>query len=152
MKLLLTSCLLSLPLAATSYTYEEKAVAAILMGEAWSEGTEGMTAVAEVIHQRSVDKKQTPLQVVAARRGRVHAFSCLNGTTLGALIAKFNRKADYETALQIAQTVCQAPEKLPGLTLSANHFTRATEQPAWATAKQPVVIIGAHAFYKLKSY
>jgi spore germination cell wall hydrolase CwlJ-like protein len=146
------SCLFGLPLAANCHTYEEKAVAAVLMGEAWSEGIQGMTAVAEVIHQRSLDKKKTPLQVVMARGGRVHAFSCLNGTTMGALITRYSRKADYDKALEIAQAVCEEPDKLPGLTQAANHFTLATEQPYWAYGKQPVVIIGQHAFYKLKSY
>ncbi len=148
----LASCLFGIPLAANGHTYEEKAVAAVLMGEAWSEGTQGMLAVAEVIHQRSLDKKKTPLQVVTARGGRVHAFSCLNGTTLGALITRYSRKADYEKALEIAQAVCEEPDKLPGLTQAANHFTLATEQPYWAYGEQPVVIIGQHAFYKLKRY
>ena len=151
-KWFLASCLLSQPLAAVGHTYEEQAVAAVLMGEAWSEGTQGMMAVAEVIHQRSVDKKKTPLQVVTVRRGPVHAFSCLNGTTLGALISRYSRKADYDKALQIAQAVCQEPDKLPGLTHAANHFTRATEKPFWASGSQPIAIIGQHAFYKLKSY
>jgi N-acetylmuramoyl-L-alanine amidase len=141
-----------LPFPAYCQTYEEKAVAAILMAEAWSEGTQGMMAVAEVIHQRSVEKQRTPLQVISTHRGGVHTFSCLNGTTMDALIEKFSGKADYDKALDIAQTLCQTPENLPGLTHSANHFTLATEQPYWAYGKQPVAVIGRHAFYKLESY
>ena len=152
MKWWLTFCLAGTHLAALGQTYEEKAVAAVLMGEAWSEGGQGMTAVAEVIHQRALEKGRTPLQVVAARRGRVHAFSCLNGTTLDRLIEKFGSVPDFSHALELAQTVCEAPARLPGLARSANHFTRATERPYWAAGQRPVAIIGQHAFYWLKHY
>ena len=137
---------------APAQSQQEQAVAAVLMGEAWSEGAKGMTAVAEVIHQRSKDKGWTPFQVVTARRGRVHAFSCLNGTTIDLLIAKFKTQPDYEKALQIANTACQRPEQLPGLTKTADHYSRAEEQPYWAKNHQPVVIVGRHAFYKIKKY
>jgi N-acetylmuramoyl-L-alanine amidase len=133
-------------------TYEEQVVAAVLMGEAWSEGKQGMTAVAEVIHQRAKEKGRTPLQVVSAHRGRVHAFSCLNGTTPDDLIAKFRPKSDYQTALQIARTACHSPNDLPGITKAANHFTRTDEKPYWAEGQQPVAIIGQHAFYRLERY
>ena len=130
-------------------TYEEHAIAAVLMGEAWSEGTQGMTAVAEVIHQRSKDKRWTPLRVVTSSRGRVHAFSCLNGTTIDQLISKFKVQPDYEKALQIAKVTCQNPATLPGITKEADHYSRVEERPYWAKGQQPVAIIGRHAFYKL---
>ena len=57
MKCLLTFCLLGLPLAVIGETYQEKAIAAVLMGEAWSEGARGMTVVAEVIHQRAIENR-----------------------------------------------------------------------------------------------
>jgi N-acetylmuramoyl-L-alanine amidase len=152
MKLTLAMLLCLLPLTAPAQTYQEEAVAAVLMGEAWSEGTRGMTAVAEVIHQRAAEKGRTPLQVVAFHRGPVHAFSCLNGTTLDRLIRKFSPEPDFQQALQLAETVCHEPDRLPGLTRAANHYTRATERPAWAAGKHPVAIIGRHAFYRLKHY
>ena len=139
-------------LIATAQSQEEQAVAAVLMGEAWSEGVTGMTAVAEVIHQRSKDKKWTPFQVITAHRGRVHAFSCLNGTTVDQLVMKFKAQPDYEKALQIAKTACQRPEQLPGLAKTADHYSRVEEQPYWAKGHEPVVVIGRHAFYKLKKY
>jgi spore germination cell wall hydrolase CwlJ-like protein len=141
-----------LPGGSCGQTYEEQAVAAILMAEAWSEGEQGMTAVAEVIHQRAKEKRRTPLAVVSARRGRYHAFSCLNGTTLEQLIQKFRAQPDYQKALRIANTACQTPEQLPGITNAATHFTRKTEQPYWAKDQQPVAVIGRHAFYKLERY
>ena len=133
-------------------TYEEQAVAAVLMGEAWSEGVRGMTAVAEVIHQRALEKDRTPLQIVAARRRGVHAFSCVNGSTLRRLISKFKQESDFQQALRLAQMVCQSPSQLPGLAKSANHFTVATERPYWTKGLHPVAIIGRHAFYRLDNY
>jgi spore germination cell wall hydrolase CwlJ-like protein len=152
MKWLLTCCLCGLRLTVPGQTHEAQAVAVVLMGEARSEGARGMTAVAEVIHQRAMEKGQTPLQVVTARRGRVHAFSCLNGTTLDRLIRRFSPNPDYPQALQLAQAVCQTPDRLPGLARGANHFTRATERPYWAKGKRPVAVIGRHAFYRLQPY
>ena len=148
--LLIALC--SFALACRGQTYEEEAVAAVLMAEAWSEGVQGMTAVAEVIHQRAKEKSRTPLQVVTAHRGRIHAFSSLNGTTVDRLISRFKTEADYQKALQIAKTTCETPDQLPGLTKAANHYSRAEEQPYWAKGHQPVAVIGRHAFYKLKHF
>jgi hypothetical protein len=152
MKWLLTFCLWGLLLTARGATYEERGVAAVIMGEAWSDGVPGMTGVAEVIHQRSVEKDKTPLQIVSASRGRFHAFSCLNGTTLDRLIHKFSPEPDYQKVLQLAETTCRTPALLPGLTKFANHYTRTTERPYWARGHRPVAIIGRHAFYRLEHY
>ncbi len=152
MKWMLTLYMCSTALTVLGQTYQEQSVAAVLMGEAWSEGVRGMTAVADVIHQRAVEKGWTPLQVVSAQRGRIHAFSCVNGTSLDGLIQKFSGKPDYRQALQIAQTLCQTPDRLPDLTNAANHYTRATEHPYWARGISPVAVIGHHAFFKLKNY
>lgn len=152
MKWVIILCLYGLQVGAQAATYEERAVAAVLMGEAWSEGAAGMTAVAEVIHQRAVEKRQAPLRIISAFRGRIHAFSCLNGTTLSRLIWKFDEESDYQKALQLAQVTCQTPARLPGLAKSANHYTRTTERPYWAKGHRPVAIIGRHAFYRLEHY
>ena len=87
-----------MPAVQRTVTYEEQSVAAVLMGEAWSDGSRGMTAVAEVIHQRAVEKHQTPLEVISVHRGKVHAFSCLNHTTMNHLIDKFSHEPDYQRA------------------------------------------------------
>jgi spore germination cell wall hydrolase CwlJ-like protein len=152
MKWLLAYFICGLPLTVVGATYEERAIASVLMGEAWGEGTPGMTAVAEVIHQRTVDKKQTPLQVISVRQGKYHAFSCLNGTTVDHLIAKYTSQPEFEKALHIAQIACEVPSGLPGISNSADHFTRVDERPYWARGRKPVAIIGQHAFYKLKRY
>ena len=143
---------LLLALPALAQTYQEKVVAAVLMGEAWGEGERGMIAVAEVINQRSKDQGKTPLQVVMHRVGRTPAFSCLNGTTSDKLVQKFKRESAYQTALQVARVACQTPEKLPGLTRRATHFTRTKERPWWAKNQKPVVVIGNHSFYRMAHY
>ena len=127
-------------------------MAAVLMGEAWSEGVRGMTAVADVIHERAVEKGWTPLRVVSEHKGRVHAFSCVNGTSLNHLINKFRDKKDFKGALRIATMVCECPGHLPRLVRSANHCTLAAEHPKWAKGKVPVAVVGHHAFYKLKYF
>jgi Cell Wall Hydrolase len=152
MKWLVTIVLAGLPLTSLAVTHEEQAVAAVLMGEAWSDGARGMTAVGEVIHQRAVEKKETPLQVLSAHRGKIHAFTCLNGTTPELLIQKFILEPDYHKALQIAQEVCESPAQLPGLVCCATHYTRTSEHPYWARGQRPVAIIGRHSFYKLEHY
>jgi hypothetical protein len=152
MKWLLTFFLAGLPLRVLGAPYQEDAIAAVLMGEAWSEGERGMTAVAEVIHQRAIEKGKLPLEIVSARCGRVHVFSCLNGTTLDRLIRKFSREPDFQKARQIARIACETPGLLPGIARSANHYTCAHERPYWAKGKQPVALIGRHAFYRLKHY
>ncbi len=152
MKWLMAYFLCGLPLTVLGSTYEERAVASVLMGEAWCEGAPGMTAVAEVIHQRTVDKKQTPLQIITVHHGKVHAFSCLNGTTVDNLIDKFSVQPAYACALHIAQVLCEVPAALPGIANSADHFTRVDERPYWARGKRPVAIIAQHAYYKLKHY
>ena len=144
-------CLL-LTLPALAQPYQEKVVAAVLMGEAWGEGERGMVAVAEVINQRSKDQDKTPLQVVTHRKGSVHAFSCLSGTTPDSLVKKFSREAAYQTALKVARLVCQTPEKLPGISRQATHFTNKKERPWWAKDRKPVAVIGNHAFYKMARY
>lgn len=152
MKRLITICLCALHGSALAATYEERGVAAVLMGEAWSEGSQGMTAVAEVIHQRAVDKGKTPLQTILAHRGQYHAFSSLNGTSLDRLIEKFTPQPDFQKALRIAEMACETPAQLPGLSKAADHFTRSSERPYWARGHRPVAVIGQHAFYKLAQY
>ena len=152
MKWLMAYFLWGLPLTLSAATYQEKAVASVLMGEARREGAPGMTAVADVIRQRTLDKKQTPLQVISVHRGKVHAFSCLNGTTIDHLIDKFAVQPSYPCALHIAQVLCEAPASLPAIANAADHFTRIDERPYWARGKRPVAIIGEHAFYKLIHY
>jgi spore germination cell wall hydrolase CwlJ-like protein len=131
-------------------TYEQRVVAAVIAGEASNQGRVGMVAVAEVIHQRVDESGWTPFRVVTHgnRRG-TYAFSCLNRTTPPALVRKWHSDPSYETALKLAQLLCETPEKLPDTTRSANFFTRVGEKPEWARGRKPVVVIKDHAFYRI---
>jgi hypothetical protein len=55
-------------------TREEKVIAITILAEARGEGTEGMAAVAAVIAQRSIERKQTFQKVCLAK----YQFSCWN--------------------------------------------------------------------------
>ncbi len=126
-------------------SYEQKAVAAVLMGEARGEGEKGMTAVAEVIHQRAKIWDASALWVVT----RPKHFSCLNDTSLSRLIGRFRDHSRFPTALKIAKTMLSEPQRLPGLTRGATHFATITSSPYWTEGQRPVAVIGNHVFYKL---
>ncbi len=134
-----------LPLVATAQPYQHKVVAAVILGEAACQGTDGMMAVGEVISQRAKLSRLTPLQVVCKRK----AFSCLNGRTPDQLVRKQSKQAEYAEALRVARLVVDAPQRLPGIARGATHFTRADERPRWARGVRPVLVLKDHAFYKL---
>ena len=115
------------------------------MAEAWGEGREGMTAVAEVIRNRADEWGLSPLAVVK----RVKHFSCLNSTTPERLVRKFHRKPDFVLALEIARIAYNTPQNLPGFSCGATHFHDHSMTPYWASGKQPVAIIGNLSFYRL---
>lgn len=133
------------PLLTGAQTYQQKVVAAVLMGEAWNQGKVGMEAVGEVIYRRSVLSGRTPLAVVC----RPKAFSCLNGRKPEALIRKFAGQPDFQVALGIAKVITDAPHRLPGITQGATHFTRVDERPSWARGTRPLLVLNDHAFYRL---
>lgn len=143
------AALLLLCTALSAQTYQEKVVAAVIMGEASIEGARGMYAVAEVINRRSQISHKTPYQIVTASRGRIHAFSCMNGTTPERMVQKFQTWDSWPIAIQIAHVTCTAPNRLPNYTNRATHFTRKTERPWWARGKRIVAVVGNHAFYRL---
>lgn len=120
-----------------------EAVAAVLIAEAGGETNrvEAMTAVCEVIRTRCKERKQTPLEVVVARK----QFSCLNKTTIDALIVKSKKHKAWAKACEIAA----GPETQ--LTKGANHYCAGwvVKQTKWARERTPVVMIGRHVFYKL---
>ncbi len=142
------SALLSSELAAVQPprgTYGQQVVAAVLMAEAWGEGEKAMTAVAEVIAQRSKSWKLSPLAVVKRKRH----FSCLNSVRPEDLIRKYHRQRDFAKALEISRTLYNEPHKLPGLAREATHFHDDSMTPYWARNEEPVRVIGKLRFYKL---
>lgn len=126
-------------------TYGQQVVAAVLMAEAWGEGRTGMTAVAEVIRTRADEWAISPLAVVK----RVKHFSCLNTVRPEALVRKFHRQPDFVLALEIARTLYNKPQELPGCARGATHFHDHSKTPYWASGERPVAIIGNLSFYRL---
>lgn len=135
--------LLLFPRMACASTYGQRIVAAVLMGEARGEGEIGMTAVAEVIHNRAVESGKSPLEVVTIPR----KFTCLNGTTPEGLYRKFYRLKLYATALNIARKCYNEPSKLPNLTKGATFYDHKNNRPFWAVDMNLVASVGNHNFY-----
>lgn len=146
MKTTLILAFLAAAFTCRSQTYQHKVVAAVILGEAACQGRAGMIAVGEVISRRAQLRGQSPLAVVTTRK----AFSCLNRMTPEQLVRKQSRQPGYAEALRIAQVAVDAPERLPGITRGATHFTRSDERPTWARGVRPVLILGDHAFYRLR--
>jgi spore germination cell wall hydrolase CwlJ-like protein len=126
-------------------------IAAVLVAEASSEGTNGMKLVAEVIQQRMRDKGWSALKVVLAGRRGNRAFSCLNCRTLEQLRAAARKDRNYGYALRLARLL-ELSQALGHGARGANHYTRKEERPYWAVGRKPVVIAGHHAFYRLEHY
>lgn len=128
-----------------SATWEEKVVAAVIMGEARGEGESGMIAVGEVIHQRSVERHQTPVRVVTDKG----EFASKVGKTAVQMVQSYSKERGYATALRVAHLVCHCPDKLPGITKSANYFDNKGRHPWWASSGVRVATIGNHVFYRV---
>jgi len=137
--------LLLLAWSCLGQTWQDYAVAAVICGEAASEGQVGMKAVAEVIQTRCAIKHVTPYQTVT----RPWAFSSLNGTTIPALVRKWEIQPGYPEAVSLAMTIGHITG---GITHGATHFTRSYERPNWTRHKRPVAIIGQHSFYRLNRW
>ena len=138
---------LSAKAGSQSYTYGQRIVAAVLMGEAAGEGEAGMVAVAEVVRNRAVEHGWSPVQVVCQKR----AFSCLNGKTAEQLYQEHCRSALFKTALRIAKTLHDSSQDLPATTRGATFYDLRDAKPPWLCEVRRVAIIGQHAFYVAKS-
>ena len=138
--------LLTAPCGAASF--DQRLVAAVLMAEAQGEGIVGMTAVGEVIANRSAKRRKPPGLVVR----EAHQFSPLNRTTPRELVSRYEKMPLYQEALRIANTVIQTPAALPGLTAGADHFEHiGAPTPYWARGRTPVAFVGRHRFWLLSS-
>lgn len=146
MKTTLILAFLAVAFTCRGQTYQHKVVAAVILGEAACQGHIGMVAVGEVISRRAQLHNQSPLAVVTTHK----AFSCLNRLTPEQLVRKQSQQPGYDEALRIARLTVDAPERLPGITRGATHFTRTDERPVWARGIRPVLVLGDHAFYRLR--
>jgi hypothetical protein len=138
--------LLAAPLPAQVIS-EQELIAAVLIGEAGSNSNErdwkpfyNMQAVLEVIWKRHLERKQTFWEVLTQPK----QFSCLNGITPQALIAKSRKHRNWLAAYYLA-------DEMPKTRLAkgANHFHEISVHPKWARGRKPVAVIGKHKFFKL---
>ena len=125
-------------------TWQDRCVAAVLIGEAGNQGTNGLLAIMEVIHNRVTLNGRTAYQNISKPK----QFSCLNGTTPELLYRKYRNHFMYSTALAITAL---PSTQMPGWTKGAVCFTRKTEKPSWSKRMNHVATIGDHAFYSLRT-
>ena len=143
MKTILAASLIAFAaFAEPTLTKEQQVIALTLLAEARGEGTEGMEAVAMVIKQRMVNRKQTASQVCLAPK----QFSCWNGKTSDDL-----RHLWKSPAAPDAIEVVRRFGKLDAAAIGhADHYCTVKIKPYWAKGKTPVAVIGNHKFFKLR--
>jgi N-acetylmuramoyl-L-alanine amidase len=128
--------------AQSGLTKEQKVVAITILAEARGEGDTGMGAVAAVIAQRAIDRKQTWQKVCLAK----WQFSCWNGKKISDLDHLLD-VPQAEMAIYLAKNMHRIDRSKIG---NANHYyADYIKAPYWAKGKKPVKKIGHHIFYKL---
>lgn len=125
-------------------TYGQRIVAAVLVAEAGIEGTNGMIAIAEVI-RTSADQRGISMLSEVSRERRYTPVWRAGG--VDNLWLKHSRSPYYKSALEIARTAYNTPEKLPGITKGATFFHLSNMPPYWAKSMKPVAVVGRHVFY-----
>lgn len=114
-------------------------VAATLIFEAGGErDARAMHAVNEVIHNRSASRRIAADRVCLQRL----QFSCWNGISADAGIAKAKKHAKWNSAVQIASA------RPTNYTSGSDHYHTLKVKPSWRTRLTKTVIIGNHIFYK----
>ena len=118
-------------------------VALTILAEARGEGEREMAAVACVIRQRAEERNLSFEQVCLQK----WQFSCWNGQAAKDLKHLLNEpQARYALWLEANMDKLK-PEALG----NANHYhaTWMRKLPYWAKGKNPVKVVGQHAFYRL---
>ncbi len=121
-------------------------VAAVLIAEAGGEGTNGLSAVAEVIRRRVELGEPSPASVVK-RKGQ---FSVLNGVSPRSLWQRTVPHPLYLEAWRLAGVLYERPDSLPRQTQDADHFCHKGARPYWSKGHRPSLTIGNHDFYRLR--
>ena len=115
-------------------------VAATLIAEAGGErDSRAMHAVAEVIYNRSISRKLSPMQVCLQRK----QFSCWNGKDVETEIEKAKKHKKWANALQIAQNLGST-----NYTKNAQFYHTTKINPSWNKKMLATVTIENHKFYK----
>ena len=128
--------------AQSGLTKEQKVVAITILAEARGEGDKGMGAVAAVIAQRAIDRKQTWEKVCLTK----YQFSCWNGKKISDLDHLLD-VPQAEMAIYLAKNMHRIDRSKIG---NANHYyADYIKAPYWAKGETPTVKIGRHIFYRL---
>ena len=128
--------------ASSGLTKEQKVVAITILAEARGEGDKGMGAVAAVIAQRAIDRKQTWEKVCLTK----YQFSCWNGKKISDLDHLLD-VPQAEMAIYLAKNMHRIDRSKIG---NANHYyADYIKAPYWAKGEKPTVKIGRHIFYRL---
>jgi spore germination cell wall hydrolase CwlJ-like protein len=115
-------------------------VATTLIAEAGGERDfRAMSAVAEVIYNRSLARKLSPMQVCLQRK----QFSCWNGKDVQSEIDKAKKHKKWSNALQIAQNLGST-----NYTKNAQFYHTTKINPSWNKKMLATVTIENHIFYK----
>ena len=118
-------------------------VALTILAEARGEGRDGMSAVACVIAQRSLNRNLTPEQVCLQK----WQFSCWNGKSEQDLDHLYKSPmADW--ALYLEENIHSMNRAKVGF--ADHYYADWIKAPYWATGRTPTITIGKHLFYKLK--
>ena len=128
--------------ASSELSRQQKVVAITILAEARGEGDKGMGAVAAVIAQRAIDRKQTWEKVCLTK----YQFSCWNGKKISDLDHLLD-VPQAEMAIYLAKNMHRIDRSKIG---NANHYyADYIKAPYWAKGETPTVKIGRHIFYRL---
>ena len=128
--------------ASSELSRQQKVVAITILAEARGEGDRGMGAVAAVIAQRAIDRKQTWEKVCLTK----WQFSCWNGKKISDLDHLLD-VPQAEMAIYLAKNMHRIDRSKIG---NANHYyADYIKAPYWAKGETPTVKIGRHIFYRL---
>lgn len=115
-------------------------VAATLIAEAGGEkDLRAMHAVAEVIYNRSISRKLSPMQICLQRK----QFSCWNGKDVETEIEKAKKHKKWLNALKIAQNLGST-----NFSKNAQFYHTTKINPSWNKKMIATVTIENHKFYK----
>ncbi len=119
-------------------------VAACLIGEAASEGVQGMVAVMNVVSNRA--HKNDFKTVVLARK----QFSVFNGRSIVDVVHKSKQNPLWPAALMIVDNAKSG--HLQDITAGATHYyapkAMGGRTPSWANEMEKTMVLGNHVFLK----
>ncbi len=134
-------------LSAFGKDYSQREVIAMtILGEARGEGERGMYAVATIISQRMKNRALTGKKVCL----EPWQFSCWNKNdpNRAKLPILLRNSPQRHYALRLADNISRLDRSY---TKNADHYIhKNSKKPKHLRGKKPVIVIGAHAFYKLR--